>query len=409
MTNKLQRAVNELALAKGNKTEAARAMGVPRTTFNGWLEAARVAGVVPNVKTIDHAATEYRLKEEIRTLRAQLKDALGEGLTSDIVRKHIFKLAEYETKVPDWFLKTNHGEGQPGIPMLVLSDLHWGETVAPEQVNGLNEYNLAVARSRLNHVIENCIDVATNHMVNPAYPGMVLMLGGDMISGDLHEETTITNEVPSMVAVFDLFDHLVQAINRLRDKIGPVMVFTAFGNHGRTTRKPPFKNAAHTNYDWLLYSMLERHFKASGAQDVRFFNNEAFDNYFKVYDTTFLLTHGDRLGTSGGAGVIGILGPVYRGVQRVKATYSDLGQPVDCVVMGHWHQYVPLVDEFIINGSLKGYDEYAIGNRLKPQSPVQALWFVHPRHGITFMTPIFTEGRLLTTPTRSWLSISKLV
>ena len=409
MTHSLQDAVDALARAKGNKTEASRELKVPRSTYLGWLEEAKRLKIRTTIKSADVRVLEHAHKEEIRTLKAELKDAYEDGVTTAGIRKELFKLAAYEHRAPSWFKKSDHGEGQPGIPMLLLSDLHWGEVVKPEQVNNLNSFNMAIARQRLNHVIENCIDVAKNHMVNPDYPGMILMLGGDLLSGDLHEETTATNEVPTMVAMFDLFDHLVVGIKRLEAEFGNVCVFTTFGNHGRTTKKPPFKDAAHTNLDWVLCNMLERHFKAAGDKNVKFFNNESFDNYFRVYDTKFLLTHGDHLGTGGGGGVIGLLGPVYRGVQRVKATYSDLNQPVDIVVMGHWHQYISLIDEFIVNGSLKGYDEYAIGLRLKPQSPVQAMWFVHPAHGITFTTPIFTEGSILKSPERSWLSVSQMV
>jgi hypothetical protein len=30
----------------------------------------------------------------------------------------------------------------------------------------------------------------------------------------------------------------------------------------------------------------------------------------------------------------------------------------DTMLLGHWHQWIPMLDQ-IVNGSLKGYDEYA--------------------------------------------------
>jgi hypothetical protein len=51
--------------------------------------------------------------------------------------------------------------------------------------------------------------------------------------------------------------------------------------------------------------------------------------------------------------------------------------------MGHWHTYLALSD-VIVNGSLKGYDEYArLAMRAPYEPPIQALFFVHPEHGIT--------------------------
>ena len=48
------------------------------------------------------------------------------------------------------------------------------------------------------------------------------------------------------------------------------------------------------------------------------------------------------------------------------------------VIMGHYHQYISIKGA-IVNGSLKGYDEYAMGNRFAFEIPKQALWFTHPR------------------------------
>jgi hypothetical protein len=42
----------------------------------------------------------------------------------------------------------------------------------------------------------------------------------------------------------------------------------------------------------------------------------------------------------------------------------------------------------LINGSLKGYDEYAWNNSFSFEQPQQALFLVTPEHGASFHMPI---------------------
>ena len=57
---------------------------------------------------------------------------------------------------------------------------------------------------------------------------------------------------------------------------------------------------------------------------------------------------------------------------------------MDYSLVGHFHQYVPAASQgFVMNGSLKGYDEYARGWSFTPEPPQQALMVVTPEFGIT--------------------------
>jgi hypothetical protein len=46
-----------------------------------------------------------------------------------------------------------------------------------------------------------------------------------------------------------------------------------------------------------------------------------------------------------------------------------------------------------VNGSLKGYDEYAKDGGFGFERPQQALFFVTPEHGIVQRLPVFAEKR----------------
>lgn len=410
MENKsLQVAVDTVAICGGNKSKAAQQLGMPRTTLLDWLRVAEQRGIQAKVLPPEYefrlGAIELEYKDRVAALEAKLKAAQRTAISGEYVREHIFEMAKASAAPPLWPNDTReYSDRAPGVPTLFLSDFHWGEVVRPTEVNGLNKYNAQIARDRLIAVVQNAIHLLKYHVVNPNYPGIVLILGGDMVSGDIHEELTETNEAPSIPIVFDLFNHLVVAINSLADCFGRVFIPAVYGNHGRTTHKKRYKGAAWTSYDWLLYTMLEKHFTAQGDERVRFVIPEGFDVVFKIANHSYLLTHGDRLGARGGDGIIGIIGPVMRGVNRIRGFYQSSGVVIDTVLIGHYHTLLNL-PRIIVNGSLKGYDEFAMGNRLEPDRARQALWLTHPEHGRTIWAPVLADkGEQIEPEQKDWVT-----
>ncbi len=227
------------------------------------------------------------------------------------------------------------------------------------------------------------IDLLSNHMVKPKYPGIVFALGGDMVSGDIHEELMATNECEIMSAVVDLFGVLVWCISTLADHFGRVFVPCVSGNHGRNTHKIRAKGRNYTSFDWLLYCFLAKHFESD--KRVTFLIPNGPDALYRIYGHRYLLTHGDQF--RGGDGMIGALGPIIRGDHKKRSRQTQIGAAYDTMLLGHWHQLIQL-QRLIVNGSLKGYDEYAYSNNFGYEPPRQALWVTHPVHGITFSMPV---------------------
>ena len=405
MKDTLQESVNAVVLAKGSKSEASRNLKIPRTTLVSRLEAAERAGITPTVKSpdLEVALAEQKMANDlqIKDLKRQLEEATLQNVTSSYIRKHVFELGKYNAKPPKWLIKSSPAKGAPGVPTLFLSDFHYGEVVKPDAVNNLNKFDKKISQSRLKSTVETAIDLCQNHMVNPKYPGIVLALGGDMMYGTIHDELTETNDGTTIDHVLELFDQLVWTIDTLADKFGKVFVPTAYGNHSRMYQQYRNKEAAHLSFDWLLYNMLEKHYIASKNDRVQFQIPVGFDTYYKVYGTSYLLTHGDRLGVRGGTGIVGMLGPIARGVQKVRSEYANLNKSIDYVIMGHYHQYISIKGA-IVNGSLKGYDEYAMGNRFAFEIPKQALWFTHPEYGVTFQVPVIAQQGVPKAPKKEW-------
>jgi hypothetical protein len=75
----------------------------------------------------------------------------------------------------------------------------------------------------------------------------------------------------------------------------------------------------------------------------------------------------------------------------------------DTMIVGHFHTYIH-TRTLIVNGSLKGMDEYAYTNNFSFEEPQQALWLNHPRHGITFRMPVNCEQGAVKAKT-NWVSV----
>lgn len=317
----------------------------------------------------------------------EIRDLKNAGaLDHKKVREVIFGLAEAKPDAPGWMINPPKAKHSPGVPTVLASDWHWGEVVDPAQINGVNKYNLQIAHRRAKRLVERTIDLLKNHMVNPTYPGIVFALGGDMVSGDIHDELRETNEVPTIPTVLDLLDTLIACITALADAFGNVRVPCVTGNHGRNTQKIRAKGRAHTSYDWLLYCLLERHFK--GDKRVSFQVSDAPDTQWSVYGHRFCLTHGDS--ARGGDGQVGMFGPVMKMDLRKRARNMQIDLGYDTLLVGHWHQYCN-TGRIIYNGSLIGYNEYANQGSFNYELPRQALFLNHPKHGITFSMPIVLE------------------
>ena len=392
------------ALARyGSITEAAKTLRMPRKTFEGRVKIAEERGIViETAPSGDQAGDELRaVREELFEARAQLKALREDTLTDEYVRRKIIKLNESLSTVapPEWTLRAVRGDGLPGVPIAFWSDWHWGEVVGAGELGGVNEFNLEIAHRRARTLVEKTCYLLKRHVVNPRFPGIVVALGGDMLSGDIHDELTATNDQPMMPCLLDLYGVLRWAISRMADEFGNVFVPCVAGNHGRTTKRPRMKQRAHTNFDWLLYQFLARSFENDAR--IRFYVPDGPDALFQVFGHRYLLTHGDQF--RGGDGIIGAIGPITRGNSRKQARNSAINMAYDTMILGHWHQYMPL-HRTIVNGSLKGYDEYANQNNFGYEPPTQALWMTHPEHGITQHWPVYLEARVAERADDAWAS-----
>lgn len=298
------------------------------------------------------------------------------------------RLDNLVTVPPKWTQKpTKKGALHRGIPTIMVSDLHLDEVVNPDEVEGVNEYNREIAVRRLRRVLAGSISVCREHFSGLRYEGFTLILGGDIFSGSIHEELEITNEDTVIGSLDFWLDHLAAFVSGILEAFGRVHVVGVVGNHGRNTRKPRAKLRVRDNFDWLLYRQIARYFK--NDSHITFQIPESADADVRIYDTSYRVTHGDQF--RGGSGISGMMAPLMLGHSRKSQRQMALNKPYDWMVMGHWHTYWT-GRGLIVNGSMKGYDEFAYVQNYTYEPPQQALWITVPeRIGPTFPAPIFAE------------------
>lgn len=383
--------VERLRLTKELGTGKAAAMlGISTRGLKQTNADATGRGLTAETKVVDEAA-KWRTKWQL--ISRELAVIRRDNLTAADIRERIYGLAALTPDPPGW-LDVQSSLHTPGVPITVWSDWHWGEVINKAQVGGVNEFNRTIAKQRLKKLVDKTIDLCMNHMTKPEYPGIVICLGGDMISGVIHEELRETNDGTVQQHLLEVQEQLISAITRMADTFGRVFIPCVVGNHARTTIKPRAKNRVVESYEWNLYCQLESWFK--GDKRVQFYIPEGTDAYFKVLGHRILLTHGDSLGVKGGDGIIGAIGPIARGAVKVGRSEAQVGRDFDTLVMGHWHTYWPRGEcaPVVVNGALKGYDEYArLMLRVPYSRPSQALFFVHAKQGITAQWQVYLEER----------------
>jgi hypothetical protein len=325
---------------------------------------------------------------EMESLRRQLRDAQADHSMQEWARSVILETDKraQASRPAVWTSEPQTGPRvSAGIPALLLSDLHWGEVVRASEVDGINEYSTEIARRRLHRVIEKTCDLLRHHVVGD-YPGIVLCLGGDLISGAIHDELEQTNDGTVMQQALDLFEHIQAAILRLADEFGKVHLPCVTGNHGRSNRKWQAKRRATLSYEWLVYQFLQRAF----ADDDRITWNipDGPDADFDLLGTGYRLTHGDTF--KSGDSMIGPLGPITRGTLKRSRMAAAMHRPFDHLLLGHWHTLLWGANQ-ITNGSLKGFDEFAMSLSITPEAPAQALWLTNEKHGRTIQMPVYAE------------------
>lgn len=328
------------------------------------------------------------IARELRAVRIAARESVGE-IEALRTRLNLYeRLDRSRLKPPKWLVPAKTRETHTAIPTMLLTDIHYGERVFVEQVDGVNKYDVAIAQKRIKRAFERAIYVTRGMWAGVDYDGFNLMLGGDILSGIIHDELRETNEETVFASVLGAVECLTAGVRILAKEFPSVHIAAVVGNHGRLTRKPRTKNKVTESLDWMVYQLLAREF--DGIDSVTVQVSESPDCRFRVHDTEYCLTHGDQF--RGGSGISAALSPLLLGVHRKMKRAASAGDPFDVLVMGHWHTSYWL-QNIIVGGAVKGYDEFAYDRNFDFQEAKAELWLNTPERGITQHSPLFLQDR----------------
>lgn len=391
----------QLVQEHGTLSAASRATGIPYQTLqHRFRKADAVLGVDSQSILIDaHARLEsnalierkldheQRRSRELSDLKAQLRIMESELNEARQSAEHFAKFSTAQLAPPKWMTPKIGRKKERAIMTAFLSDCHFDEYVDPAQINFVNGYGRQIAEERLERFFHNVVRVGRDYINGIQIDGLILPLGGDMLSGNIHEELKETNEDRILPSVLHWSDRIAAGIEMMVKTFGKVFVPCVVGNHGRLSRKPVAKNRVEDNFDWLMYKLLERHF--NGTKEVQFLIPRGADARWRVYGTRMQMTHGDQF--RGGTGISGLFSPITLGDHRKRKREQSTASPYDVLIMGHWHQLIDMGNA-VVNGSLKGYDEYAFINNFPFEPPRQAFWLTDPTYGRTIRGDIHVLG-----------------
>jgi len=308
----------------------------------------------------------------------------------EVEKSILVGLNEHTPQIIDILPRKSSG-GSYSVAVIVFSDWHIEEPVDKNDVSGVNEFNLEIAEKRVKRAWQSALRLYEKESKETEIKEIIVALLGDFITNRIHEDLAESNLLQPTDAMYKAQGLIISGLRFLLAHLPKDVKLTVVchsGNHGRMTAEQRIKTEAGTSIERFMYFNIRDQFKdeprmtwqiASGYHTiVRLFDKE------RPYVIRF--HHGHAIRSSGGVG--GIYPPVNKAIGNWNKSVRD----VNLDVFGHHHQFVDGQD-FICNGSLIGYNSFAVAIKAPYEPPKQAFFLINRKHRCKAMvTPIFVEG-----------------
>lgn len=347
-----------------------------------WDKIKKAAAAQEDFST-DTAAQVYKMSYQLKQLRKEKKLLLEQVGNLKASLEIVEHLENGTTTYAPAYEPPKSTLKRTAAAVAVLSDLHIEETVDPNAVEGVNDFDLDEAERRLERFFESLEWLIRHHRTSFEIDTLILALIGDLISGYIHEELVEVNSLSPTEAIVWLTDRILPGIEYIlkRCKLQKIIIPCCFGNHGRTTHKTHISTLHKNNLELFVYDAIRRAFKDDDRVDVIIAQGELL--YIDIFDFTLRFTHGDAI-----KGANQLVGPINAAAKKVVAW--DSTRYADRTICGHWHRYSALPN-LVINGSLIGFGPYAQHIGASYEEPVQAFFLMDSERGAIFDTPIWVR------------------
>lgn len=278
------------------------------------------------------------------------------------------------------------GKVREAASFMTLSDTHFEERVRPETVNGLNKYDIAIAKDRLFEYargIEWYHRLLTTGDVRYRIRQGVLGALGDFITGFIHQEYEEENQLSPEDATLLAEEYVCDFIHHIRKRLDleRLVVMWNHGNHDRGTAKVQPSNMARRSFSWIMAHHVRRQFQSD--KRIEFKIADGIHLYHDVMGHKIRTTHGDTIRYKDGVGGLSI--PANKAIEK-----WNHGIRADITVHGHLHT-IGEDDQRVGNGSLIGYNPFAVYIKAKPEPAAQAVFVIDPDYGKSFFKRIVVQ------------------
>ncbi len=306
-------------------------------------------------------------------------------------------------------LKRKKGNN-PQEAFMLVSDVHVGLAVVPEEVGNLGEYNISIFKKRLENYTSKVINITESHRgshdidtLNVAFLGDLVHGGNDAGSwGFLHSEQNVMDQV------FTACSSFLEMLAKLSQTYSNIKVHCVYGNHGRIAKRGVEKKFV--NWDYLIYKWMEA--SMNQYDNIDFTIPRGAFQIAESLGNKFLLIHGDQARSWSGIPWYGLqrLESKYRSVLDGNKTIEKMWQEMndkgidpysvegtkfayqymksfDYMILGHFHTMgeveTPSGGRIMMNASFIGADDYAANDLVCASVPAQKFFGVN-KHGKTW-------------------------
>lgn len=325
-----------------------------------------------------------RENAEIKSLKRQLEQAVKDyQVLSDAYDLALsLRSNQVNNVIPSIDLNPRHKSEATAI--VQISDGHFGKVIVPSTVNGLNEYNPEIAKNRMAICAENTLRLIKKEREDIKIENLVLILGGDFLeNSQLHSHSEMTTSLSPMEETLfarELLNKFIKTIGEYGN-FKKIIVACTRGNHSRITHKMISSVDYRMNYETILYNILKDDFK---SENISWTIPDSEIAEVEVYGNMVRVVHGHQIKYQGGVG--GLTVPLNKFIMRMdqinKAFYN---------FVHHYHNLSYPTVNTTVNGSIIGYDPYAMSIGCSYQSPMQSFQLLDNKRGMTIKAPIFCD------------------
>lgn len=266
--------------------------------------------------------------------------------------------------------------------VMQISDGHMGAVQKPSEVEGFNEFSPDLCRSRqIDFVTRFCKNIDRQRLSYDIDKCNILVTG-DLISGDIHQELQVTNAFPVTVQVVEAAKVLAEQLSIVCQDFSEVVVhFIGADNHGRLTKKPQSSDEGINSFNYLVGILAQAYTKK--FPNLEFNIYPMHEKVVTCLNRNYLIAHGHGIAGWMGHGSYGILRKIGLEAQARLQIIMDERSKLNEIgfhkyIIGHWHQPLDAVN-YSIAGSVQGTTAYDHKNA-RHAYPSQPGWLIHEKY-----------------------------